>query len=161
MARKASIDKDTPTSNTDDTPEVEATNDAGETSNSPAETEIIVSGGSSSKKTVLVANQYSGIIMFPRRGEGGVSLNPLMLAPGMVTEIDASEWEQRKKSKVVQSYMDNKLLVEVQGFGVVPTVDVLTKELIVPEHLRTAEEQGAYATASVRTDRTKTGEIAL
>lgn len=137
-----------------------ATTDSAGESTTPALPEINVTN-SSSKVTVLVANQHTGAIMFPRKGESGVSLSPLILGPGVVTEIDADEWNLRKKNVVVQAYMDRRLIVEVDRRGAVPVLSQTSSELEIPEHLQTEEEQGAYATASVRSDRTKIGEVSI
>ncbi len=112
---------------------------------------------------VLIANQHTGGIVFPRKGEGGVHVPPLRLPPGSVTPVDREEWEARKKSKVVQYYLDAGLLAEVNRMGPVPVLDSTTSSPEVPEHLQTEEHKGkqivqeaAPATARVRQAKTAT-----
>lgn len=111
-------------------------------------------GGAKSGKatTVLVANQHTGGITFPRTGANGVIAPPLRLAPGTVTEIDATEWAERKKMKVVRHYLDAGLLAEVKRKGNVPVLSESTTNLQPPENLQTDAElrQGDTAKAGVR-----------
>jgi len=114
-------------------------------------------GAVKKSSTVLVANQHTGGIVFPRKGQGGVHVPPLRLPPGSVTPVDREEWEARKKSPVVQYYLDNGLLAEVNRVGPVPVLDSTTSHPEVPEHLQDEEHEGkqilaeaAPATARVR-----------
>lgn len=109
--------------------------------------------------TVLVANQHTGHIMFPRKGGDGVSQPPLMLAPGTVTELDKDEWESRKSGKVVQHYLDRGILAEVEKVTSNVPMDETSTDLPIPENLQSEEIQGADATAKVRKDRTRVGSV--
>lgn len=120
---------------------------------------------SSAPTEFYVANQHAGPIMFPRRGQGNVTLPPLVLQPGTVTRIPAEEWLFRRQNQVVQNYLDRGLLAEVQKptrNAEVPTVSRTNPDLVIPEHLSTEEElEGSTGTAKagVRKDRTRSGHI--
>lgn len=102
---------------------------------------------------VFVANQHTGGITFPMRGEGGIVVPPLRLAPGQVTRVPADEWEKRKRMLVVQYYLDKRILVEVQQAAgvVVPMTSETSSELIIPENLQTDAEamQGQMGSAAI------------
>lgn len=108
-------------------------------------------------ETVLVANQHTGGITFPRTDANGLFLPPLRLAPGLVTRIPYEEWQTRKKMKVVQHYLDRGILAEVNKTGPVPVQDQTTSELPIPEHLQGAEKAGQYGVAGLR--KGETGEV--
>lgn len=112
------------------------------------------------KNTVMVANQHTGHIIFPRKGEGGVSVNPLILAPGCVTTLSKEEWELRKAGKVVQYYLDRGLLAEVNRGGTC-AMDETSTDLPIPENLQDNQMQGKDAVAGVREDRTRTGGVTI
>lgn len=110
--------------------------------------------------TVLVANQHTGGVTFPRKGPGGMVAKPLRLAPGEVTEVDADEWAKYKKMPLVQHYLDAGLLAEAQKKGAVPVLSQSTSDLPIPEHLQTEEEsKGDTAKAGVR--REKAGTVTI
>lgn len=116
----------------------------------PATPEIMVKP--SSGGVVFVANQHTGGITFPMRGEGGIVVPPLRLAPGQVTPVPAEEWEKRKRMLVVQHYLDKRILVEVQQGGVVvPMTSETSSELLIPENLQTDAEamQGQMGSAAI------------
>jgi len=112
---------------------------------------------------VFVANQHTGGITFPMRGEGGIVVPPLRLAPGQVTRVPADEWEKRKRMVVVQHYLDKRILVEVQHAAgvVVPMTSETSSELLIPENLQTDAEalQGQMASAAVT--KANAGEVTI
>ena len=98
---------------------------------------------------ILVANQHTGGIVFPRKSKEGLYAPPLRLAPGMVTAIPRELWEKYKKMPLVQAYLDKRLLVEVKRAGAVPVLDAATSDLVIPENLQTDADKG-IAKASVK-----------
>lgn len=101
---------------------------------------------------VLVANQHMGGITFPRRVAGGLTVKPLRLAPGTVTQLDRAEWDAIKTNRLVQHYLDAGLIAEVNRDGAVPVLSETSSDLQIPENLKSADElmeQGG-ATAGVR-----------
>ena len=111
--------------------------------------------------TVVVANHYSGIILFPKRGEGGVALPPVQLHPGQTTEVDAETWTQYKKNRIVQHWLDTGTLTVGDRKGPTPVAfDGTEQELEIPEHLQGNEQEGGTAKAAVRkTDADRAVEI--
>ena len=112
-----------------------------------------------SASIVHIANQHTGHIMFPRKGAGGITVDPLILPPGTTTAMDKEEWEARKAGQVVQHYLDRGLLAEVKGSMSNIPVDPTSTELPIPENLQGEEQEGAYGQAKVRSDKSRTGEI--
>lgn len=98
---------------------------------------------------VLVANQHTGGIVFPRKSKEGLYAPPLRLAPGTVTAIPHELWEKYKKMPLVQAYLDKRLLVQVKRAGAVPMLDAATSDLPIPENLLTDADKGV-AKASVK-----------
>lgn len=117
------------------------------------ETTILMEGATHTgpSNTVLIANQHTGAILIPRKGQVGIALNPLVLAAGQVTEVSVEEWDIRKVHPVVQHYLDKGLLIEVSKIGPVPVLDSTSTdlELIIPENLRSDSQQGEYGAAQV------------
>lgn len=123
---------------------------------------IVRSSSAKSSGMVLVANHHTGGITFPRRGPGGVIVAPLRLAPGTTTIVDAAEWEERKKMKVVQYYIEKGLISEISREGKVSVTDATSTDLEIPNHLMSDEEllvQGDTAKAGVRKANAGTVEI--
>jgi len=91
-----------------------------------------------SSNVVLVANQHTGAIIFPRKGDGNVVVNPLIIPAGTVVPVDSIEWALRKQNPVVQYYMDARLLVEVNNVGPVPVLSNTSSDLdaIIPDMLQ-------------------------
>jgi hypothetical protein len=113
---------------------------------------------------VRVANQHTGDILFPvvRVTEGGVRVPypPLVLHAGQVTHVDQAQWDALKKIPVVSHYLDRGLLAESRNDKTSIQGDTSTDlEGCIPEHLQATEQAGNVATASVRTDKVKTGEV--
>lgn len=123
--------------------------------NAPVAPEVMVS---KAKTQVLIANQHSGGITLPRLSRGGLYTKPIRFAPGSVSAMDADEWAKYKKMKMVRVYLDKRLLSEVdrKGDGV-PILSASSSDLVIPENLRTAEDD----TKNVRVDREKTAEITI
>lgn len=111
--------------------------------------------------TIIVANHHTGGIMFPRRGEGGITLPPLRLAPGTTTTVDAEEWKKRKKMKVIQYYLDAGILSEVSREGAVPVSTATSTELPVPEHLQAAEQTGKEEPVKASVRKQNAGEVKI
>lgn len=109
--------------------------------------------------TILIANQHTGPIMFPRKGGDGISQPPLILDPGSTTEIDKDEWESRKAGKVVQHYLDRGILAEVTRATNNVPMDPTSTDLPIPPNLQGEEQTGTDATASVR--KTKAGNVTV
>lgn len=116
----------------------------------PAVEAPAISGAPKVGTQVLVANQHTGAIVFPRKGAQGMLVNPLILPAGQVTLVDAEEWELRKSNRVVQHYLDMKLLAVVNVVSPVPVLENTSTNLPIPEHLQTEEELGQMASAKVR-----------
>ena len=119
----------------------------------PVETTIIMEGATNtgSSSSILIANQHTGAILIPRKGEVGIALNPLVLAPGQVTAVDADEWNIRKKHPIIQHYLDKGLISEVSKIGPVPVLDATSTDLdaIIPENLKPETQSGDIASAAV------------
>jgi hypothetical protein len=125
--------------------------------------EILGSGGSSDK--VIIANQHTAPIIFPKKASGGVAVNPLVLPAGTTTVIDRAEWEVHRDNPVIRHYMDKRLLVEVTNEGPVPVLDNTSTDLegVIPENLRGDERPGKEGISSGTTVKeTKVvGEVAV
>lgn len=110
---------------------------------------------------VRVANHHTGDIMFPvvkTQGEIRIPHPPLIIPAGKVGHVDPEHWDELKKMVVVQHYLDRGLLGEVTKDTDVAT-DSTSTDLQIPEHLQNEVQVGNVATASVRGDKLKTGEV--
>lgn len=111
---------------------------------------------------VRIANHYTARIIFPRTGGQGVVMAPLFLEAGRATEVDSDVWNRLKKNGVVKAWIRKGMIAEVKKEGDVPVMISSTSTLIVPEHLRTENEEivGKSETAPKAKVRRKTkGEL--
>ena len=109
--------------------------------------------------TILIANQHTGPIMFPRKGGDGISQPPLILEPGTATELDKEEWNSRKAGEVVQHYLDRGILAEVTRTSNNVPMDPTSTDLPIPPNLQGDEQTGRDASASVR--KIKNGSVTV
>lgn len=115
---------------------------------------------------VLIANHHTAPILLPRSAAVGVNIEPIALAPGVVTSVDSKEWEERKKVAAVKYYVDHGILSEVNVTGDVPVYNATTSSPQIPDNLKTEEEtkntkvEGtAPVSASVRRTTAQTAEV--
>lgn len=126
--------------------------------------EIITGAADATSGMVVVANYHTGRIMLPRKSEQGVAVAPLILEPGRTNLVPAEEWEARKKSTVVQHYLDHGIIGEVRKHsGDVPIDSTGTSDLdaIIPENLQATSFEGNETGVQVSQTRENAGEVAL
>jgi hypothetical protein len=97
--------------------------------------------------TTLVANHHTAAIMLPRSGAIGMNIHPIVLNPGHATPLDTTEWNERKKCKTLQYYLDHGLLSEVTHEGAVAVTEVTTGNALPPANLQTEAEKDAQTGA--------------
>jgi len=87
-----------------------------------------------------VANHTMAPIVFPRAGDAGLRNPPLILPPGQSIEVDAEEWVNHRRNKMVGLYMDAGLISETKKEGAVAVTAETTTTPNIPAHLLRDDE---------------------
>ena len=96
---------------------------------------------------VIIANQHTATILFPRRG-GVNSVAPIQIDPGKSREVPKELWQTLLKGKAVQRYLDLGLIrVTDREKDNIPIMESTGSDLKIPPHLlRDDEEVGGNST---------------
>lgn len=110
---------------------------------------------------VIIANHHTAIIALPRAYVEGVALPPVLLNPATTTSIDKAVWDEMRKNKSIEYYLDKKLIAVVKrNTDRLPieerTVDT---EALVPEHLSGSDDEGAEKISDAPTEDGKGGKV--
>jgi hypothetical protein len=117
-------------------------------------------------KDILIANQHTGGIVFPRRS-GGISLPCVRLAPGTVTKVDSDLWNTVKANPIVQAYLDKNILRivkrENENVPVSESTTTNPEELIrsVAPHLADDEVEVEKGSAKAKVTKKKVGTVTV